>query len=49
VQLAEALRILQRTLSFHEREAGDIPAGLVSNMAKSLDVSTDELPEAARG
>jgi hypothetical protein len=26
-QLAEVLRILQRTLSFYEREAGDIPAG----------------------
>jgi len=27
--LAEALGIPQRTLSFYEREAGDIPAGIV--------------------
>jgi transcriptional regulator with XRE-family HTH domain len=42
-QLAEALRIPQRTLSFYEREAGDIPAGLVPQMAKALDVSVEEI------
>jgi transcriptional regulator with XRE-family HTH domain len=42
-QLAEALRIPQRTLSFYEREAGDIPAGLGPPMARALGVSMDEL------
>jgi len=42
-QLAEALKIPQRTLSFYEREAGDIPAGLVPQMAKALDVSVEEV------
>ncbi len=42
-QLAEALGIPQRTLSFYEREAGDIPAGLVPPMARALGVSVDEL------
>jgi len=42
-QLAEALCILQRTLSFYEREAGDILAGLASPMARALGVSVDEL------
>jgi len=35
-QLAEALGIPQRTLSFYEREAGDIPAGLAPPMARRL-------------
>jgi transcriptional regulator with XRE-family HTH domain len=53
-QLAEALRVPQRTLFFYEREAGDIPAGLAPQMAKALEVSTDGLPDlewrnAARG
>lgn len=42
-QLAELLEIPQRTLSFYEREAGDIPAGLVPQMAKALDVSVEEV------
>lgn len=42
-QLAEALELPQRTLSFYEREAGDIPARLVPQMAKALDVSVEEL------
>src|SRR5215510_13394991 len=42
-QLAEALGIPQRTLSFYEREAGDIPAGLAPSMARALGVSADEL------
>jgi transcriptional regulator with XRE-family HTH domain len=42
-QLAEALNIPQRTLSFYEREAGDIPARLVPQMAKALDVSVEEI------
>ena len=42
-QLAEALGIPQRTLSFYEREAGDIPAGLAPPMARALGVSVDEL------
>ncbi|MCW5971683.1 MAG: helix-turn-helix transcriptional regulator, partial [Blastocatellales bacterium] len=49
-QLAEALDIPQRTLSFYEREAGDIPAGLVSQLARALDVSVEEVlgvPQAA--
>jgi len=36
--LAEALSITQRTLSFNEREAGDIPAGLAPPMARALGV-----------
>ena len=42
-QLAAALGIPQRTLSFYEREAGDIPAGLAPPMARALGVSVDEL------
>src|SRR5262245_47662946 len=42
-QLAEAPGIPQRTLSFYEREAGDIPAGLAPQMARALGVSVDEL------
>ena len=42
-QLAEALGIPQRTLSFYEREAGDIPAGLAPPMARAMGVSVDEL------
>src|SRR5262245_30701415 len=42
-QLAEALKIPQRTLSFYEREAGDIPAGLAPPIARALGVSVDEL------
>jgi transcriptional regulator with XRE-family HTH domain len=42
-QLAEAFRIPQRTVSFYEREAGDIPAGLEPPMARALGVSVDEL------
>ena len=41
--MAEALSITQRTLSFNEREAGDIPAGLAPPMARALGVSVDEL------
>src|SRR5215475_3726534 len=39
---ADALGIPQRTLSFYEREAGDIPAGLAPPMARALGVSVDE-------
>jgi transcriptional regulator with XRE-family HTH domain len=42
-QLAEIIGIPQRTLSFYEREAGDIPAGLVPVLAKALDVSLEEV------
>jgi transcriptional regulator with XRE-family HTH domain len=42
-QLAEAVVISQRTLSFHEHEAGDIPAGLAPPMARALSVSVDKL------
>jgi len=42
-QLVEALGIPQRTLSFYECDAGDIPAGLAPQMALTLDVSVDEL------
>lgn len=40
---ADALGIPQRTLSFYEREAGDITAGLAPPMARALGVSVDEL------
>jgi hypothetical protein len=33
----------QNPLSFYEREAGDIPAGLAPPMARALGVSVDEL------
>jgi hypothetical protein len=36
-------RIPQPTLSFYEREAGDILAGLAPPMARALSVSVDEL------
>jgi hypothetical protein len=42
-QLAETIGIPQRTLSFYEREAGDIPAGLAPPMGRALGVSVDEL------
>ena len=42
-QLAEVIRIPHRTLSFHERAAGDIPTGLAPLMARALDDSVDEL------
>jgi hypothetical protein len=42
-QLAKALGIPQRALPVYEREAGDIPAGLVPPMARALGASMDEL------
>src|SRR5262245_29403576 len=41
--MTEALGIPQRTLSFYEREAGDIPVGLAPPMARAVGVSVDEL------
>lgn len=43
VQLAEALSIPQRTLSFYEREAEAIPSSLLPPLAKMLGVSVEDL------
>jgi len=42
-QLAQIIGISQNTLSFYEREAGDIPARLVPPLAKALGVSLEEV------
>jgi transcriptional regulator with XRE-family HTH domain len=42
-QLAQAIGVPHRTISFYEREAGDIPARLVPQMAKALGVSVEEV------
>lgn len=42
-ELAEIIGIPQRTVSFYERDAQDIPAGLVPILAKALDVSVEEV------
>lgn len=43
VQLAEAARTTQRAISYYETEAGFPPAPAVIDLAKALDVTTDEL------
>lgn len=42
-QLAAALGIPQRSLSFYEREAGDIPVRLVPPLAQALAISVEEV------
>jgi transcriptional regulator with XRE-family HTH domain len=42
-QLAAALKLPQRTLSFYEREAADIPARLVPPLAEALALSVEEV------
>ena len=43
VQLATALRIPQRTVSFYERGEGDLPSSLLVLLVDVLGVGTDEL------
>lgn len=43
VQLAEAVGIPQRTLSFYEREAEAIPSTLVPALAQALGVTIEEV------
>ena len=43
VQLAEAARTTQRAISYYETEAGFPPAPAVIDLARALEISTDEL------
>ena len=43
VQLADAVRNTQRAVSYYETEAGFPPAPAVIQLAKALQISTDEL------
>ena len=43
VQLAKALEIPQRTISFYEREGTYIPSTLLPGLAKALGVSIEEI------
>jgi transcriptional regulator with XRE-family HTH domain len=42
-QLAEVVGIPQRTISFYETEAGDLPSTLIPALADALGVSLEEL------
>ena len=55
-QLAEAIGVPARSISFYERKAQSIPSHLVARLAKALEVSAEELlgledqkPKAKRG
>lgn len=43
MQLAEAVGIPQRTLSFYERDAESVPSELLSSLAKALGVTVEAL------
>lgn len=43
VQLAEAINSTQRAISYYENEAGYPPAPVVAELARALNVTTDEL------
>ena len=50
VQLAEAINIPQRSVSFYERQATSLPSHLLPKLADALDVSIETLlglPEAS--